>query len=68
MAKRVVYIYKDKNISIIPTAKVEQLKHAAEDLFREYKYHRASRVEFDRKLKALYKLFGGWTRIPWPWL
>jgi hypothetical protein len=65
MAKRVVYLYKDKNICIIPTVKVEQLKRAAEALFREYKHHKATRVEFDRKLKTLYRLLGPWTRIPW---
>jgi hypothetical protein len=68
MAKREVYLYKDRNISIIPTRKVLQLKRAAEQIFREYKYHKATRRQFERDLKTLYRLFGPWTRIPWPQL
>ena len=65
MAKREVYLYQDRNISIIPTSKVQQLKRAAEQLFREYKYHKATRRRFEQDLKTLYRLFGPWTRIPW---
>ena len=65
MAKREVYLYKDRNISIIPTRKVLQLKRAAQQLFREYKYHKATRRQFERDLMTLYRLFGPWTRIPW---
>jgi len=65
MAKRVVYLYKDNNVCIIPTPNVMQLKRAAEGLFREYKYHKTTRRQFDQYLKALYVMLRPWTRKDW---
>jgi hypothetical protein len=61
MAKRTVYLYRDRSICVVPTAKVERLKAVAEEVFREYKRHKCSR-RFDHKIKALAQVMYIWTR------
>lgn len=68
MAKRTVYIYRDRNVCVVPTAKVEQLKSVAEQIFQEYRQYKARRGrQLDRKIKALARLLYIWTRHQgWP--
>ena len=68
MAKRTVYIYRDSKVCVVPRAEVEKLKSTAEELFTEYRQHKAQRgPQFDRKIKALARLLFIWTRhSQWP--
>ena len=63
MAKRTVYLYRDKNVCIVPTAKVSDLKKAAEAVFIEYRRHKCNRPGvLGGKIKAMAALMYIWTR------